>query len=162
MIIFFKKIYYLLIFLYCLFSISLLSAYYFSSLLVLLFLVSYGGRSEHCLHFSNISINNYTFSFKHCFRCIPPIFIILCFYYITKHFLIFFLILSLTHRLFRSMFFYFQIIMDFSRHFKLLISKLITLWLENILKTWIFYVYWDLLHGPKYGPSWECSACIWR
>lgn len=59
------------------------------------------------------------------------------------------------------MFFYFQIIMDFSRHFKLLISKLIPLWLENILKTWIFYVYWDLLHGPKYGLSWG-APCVFE
>ena len=123
----------MLIFLYCLFPISLLSAYYFSSLLILLFLVSYGGRSEHCLRFSNISIKSYEFYFKHCFGASHHFFIIFCFYYITKYFLISFLILSLTHRLFRSVLLYFQIIMYFSRHFKLLISKLIPLWLENML-----------------------------
>lgn len=88
------------------------------------------------LHFYNISIKSYKFSFKHCFRC--------CFHYITKYFPIFFLILSLNHRVFRSVFFCFQVIMDFSRHFKLLISDWIPLWLESISSDLNLYTYWNL------------------
>lgn len=51
----------------------------------------------------------------------------------SRYFLIFFMISSLTHELFRSVLFNFPVFGDFSNFSLLLISNIILLWLENIL-----------------------------
>lgn len=77
--------------------------------------------------------------------------LIFSFSFNSKYILIYLLISSLTHGLFTSGLFSFQILEYFYRYLCVMISNIILLWLENIVWLESFQIWW----GLEYGQSWQ-------